>query len=45
MRADGVLAMLDRWGRLLLPGTILLFFVLMTGLTYAVKRKVWADVH
>ena len=30
MRADGVLAMLDRWGRLLLPGTILLFFVLMT---------------
>jgi ubiquinol-cytochrome c reductase cytochrome c1 subunit len=22
-----------------------LFFVLMTGLTYAVKRKVWADVH
>ena len=25
MRADGVLAMLDRWGRLLLPGTILLF--------------------
>jgi ubiquinol-cytochrome c reductase cytochrome c1 subunit len=22
-----------------------LFFVIMTGLTYAVKRKVWADVH
>jgi ubiquinol-cytochrome c reductase cytochrome c1 subunit len=22
-----------------------LFFVLMTGLTYAVKRKVWSDVH
>ena len=30
MRADGVLATLDHWGRLLLPGTILLFFVLMT---------------
>ncbi len=23
---------------------IVLFFVLMTGVTYAVKRKVWADV-
>jgi ubiquinol-cytochrome c reductase cytochrome c1 subunit len=22
-----------------------LFFLLMTGLTYAVKRKIWADVH
>ena len=22
-----------------------LFFVIMAGLTYAVKRKVWADVH
>ena len=22
-----------------------LFFLIMTGLTYAVKRKVWADVH
>ncbi len=30
MRADGLLAMLDRWGRLALPGTILLFFVLLT---------------
>src|SRR5260221_1140262 len=30
MRADGLLAMLDRWGRLILPGTLLLFFVLMT---------------
>jgi ubiquinol-cytochrome c reductase cytochrome c1 subunit len=24
---------------------IVLFLVFMTGLTYAVKRKVWADVH
>ena len=24
---------------------VILFLVLMTGLTYAVKRKVWADVH
>ena len=24
---------------------IVLFLILMTGLTYAVKRKVWADVH
>ena len=24
---------------------VVLFLVLMTGLTYAVKRKVWADVH
>ena len=30
MRADGPLAMLDRWGRLLLPGVVLLFFVLLT---------------
>ena len=30
MRADGLLAMLDRWGRVLLPGTLLLFFVLLT---------------
>ena len=30
MRADGVLAMLDRWGRLMTPGTVLLFFVLLT---------------
>jgi rod shape-determining protein MreD len=30
MRADGVLAMLDHWGRLLMPGTVLLFFVLLT---------------
>jgi len=30
MRADGVLAMLDHWGRLLLPGVVLLFFVLLT---------------
>ena len=22
-----------------------LFFLIMAGLTYAVKRKVWADVH
>jgi hypothetical protein len=30
MRSDGVLAMLDRWGRLLMPGVVLLFFVLLT---------------
>src|SRR4029453_6428909 len=30
MRADGILAMLDHWGRLLTPGTVLLFFVLLT---------------
>lgn len=30
MRADGLLATLDRWGRLVLPGTVLLFFVLLT---------------
>ena len=24
---------------------VVLFLVFMTGLTYAVKRKVWADVH
>ncbi len=30
MRTDGLLAMLDRWGRLMLPGTVLLFFVLLT---------------
>jgi len=30
MRADGLLAMLDHWGRLILPGTLLLFLVLLT---------------
>ena len=30
MRADGLLAMLDRWGRLILPGAVLLFFVVLT---------------
>jgi rod shape-determining protein MreD len=30
MRADGLLGTLDRWGRLILPGTLLLFFVLLT---------------
>jgi rod shape-determining protein MreD len=30
MRADGLLAMLDRWGRLVLPGAVLLFFVVLT---------------
>jgi cell shape-determining protein MreD len=30
MRVDGVLAMLDRWGRLLMPGAVLLFLVLLT---------------
>lgn len=30
MRADGVLAALDRWGRAALPGSVLLFFVLLT---------------
>src|SRR6201989_1502285 len=30
MRADGLLFTLDRWGRLILPGTLLLFFVLLT---------------
>ncbi|CAN5740509.1 hypothetical protein BH11PSE3_BH11PSE3_29950 [soil metagenome] len=30
MKADGLLAMLDRWGRAVLPGAVLLFFVLMT---------------
>ncbi|HZP98533.1 MAG TPA: hypothetical protein VFB13_03275 [Reyranella sp.] len=30
MKADGVLAMLDRWGRIMLPGVVLLFFVLLT---------------
>ncbi|MSP75547.1 MAG: hypothetical protein EXR12_05370 [Rhodospirillaceae bacterium] len=30
MRADGLLAMLDRWGRWALPGAVLLFFVLLT---------------
>jgi ubiquinol-cytochrome c reductase cytochrome c1 subunit len=24
---------------------IVLFFLLLTGLTYAMKRKLWADVH
>ena len=24
---------------------VVLFLLIMTGLTYAVKRKVWADVH
>ncbi|MCX7361917.1 MAG: hypothetical protein NTV97_08625, partial [Alphaproteobacteria bacterium] len=30
MRADGLLAALDHLGRLVLPGTLLLFFVLLT---------------
>ena len=30
MRADGLLAALDQLGRLVLPGTLLLFFVLLT---------------
>ena len=30
MRADGILAMLDRWGRLLMPGVVLQFFVVLT---------------
>lgn len=30
MKADGPLATLDRWGRAALPGTVLLFFVLLT---------------
>jgi hypothetical protein len=30
MRADSTLAMLDRWGRAALPGSVLLFFVLLT---------------
>ena len=30
MKADGLLAMLDRWGRAALPGAVLLFFVLLT---------------
>ena len=30
MRADGALATLDRWGRLILPGMVLLLFVLLT---------------
>jgi cell shape-determining protein MreD len=30
MRVDGLLFTLDRWGRLILPGTLLLFFVLLT---------------
>jgi rod shape-determining protein MreD len=30
MRADGLLGTLDRWGRAALPGTVLLFFVLLT---------------
>ena len=30
MRVDGVLAMLDRWGRLMVPVIVLLFFVLLT---------------
>jgi ubiquinol-cytochrome c reductase cytochrome c1 subunit len=24
---------------------VVLYLLLLTGLTYAVKRKVWADVH
>jgi ubiquinol-cytochrome c reductase cytochrome c1 subunit len=24
---------------------VILFLLLLTGVTYAVKRKVWADVH
>ncbi len=30
MRTDGILAALDRWGRAALPGSVLLFFVLLT---------------
>ncbi len=30
MRVDGTLGTLDRWGRAALPGTVLLFFVLLT---------------
>ena len=30
MRADGLLAALDRVGRFALPGTVLLFFVVLT---------------
>src|SRR5262245_2962739 len=30
MRTDGLLGTLDRWGRAALPGTVLLFFVLLT---------------
>jgi hypothetical protein len=30
MRADGLLSLLDHWGRLLLPGAVLLFFVVLT---------------
>jgi len=30
MKADGLLAVLDRWGRAALPGAVLLFFVLLT---------------
>jgi cell shape-determining protein MreD len=30
MRTDGTLAMFDRWGRVALPGTVLLFFVVLT---------------
>jgi cell shape-determining protein MreD len=30
MRVDGSLAMLDRWGRWVLPGAVLLFFVMLT---------------
>jgi rod shape-determining protein MreD len=30
MRADSPLALLDHWGRLLLPGAVLLFFVVLT---------------
>ena len=30
MLSDGLLGTLDRWGRAALPGTVLLFFVLLT---------------
>ena len=30
MKAEGLLATLDRWGRFILPGAVLLFFVLLT---------------
>ena len=30
MKADGLLAVLDRWGRATLPGAVLLFFVVLT---------------
>ena len=39
MKSDGMLAVLDRWGRATLPGAVLLFFVLLTlaPLLYAIS--------